>query len=454
MAVETLLSLAFVTGRTLVLPPVQRLWNLDKKIGMDGKEQRNKFSFADFFPFREIANEHVGLDVITMQEFLTREALTGNLRDKNGTVSFPPGNRTDWDGADKYELNNWLREVALSPLWKPDKCMAIFPASTDPKDLQAILDVKTKVEKAGGFPKYVTYIGKPYPVNASVEERMKENWAEYWKGGKNFCIYDQEKQNAHVLHFPYEYKIQARMLTHFYTFLFFQDWRQDLWLKRFIRDHLRYSDSFQCAAARIVNRVRERARARGDPDGNFEAFHIRREDFTRQFKETVYDANRIYEISRNVLVENATIYIATDERNRSFFDPLLEHYDLVFLDDFQDELHGLNSNLIGHIEQLVVSRARSFFGCWMSSFTNYVNRLRGYHANRAKAPGYEDGIIPSWYYATEDHRNDMRTFYPVYQGYYYREFPTSWRLIDTGVDEMEGFRLSRRDVIDAANGAS
>jgi hypothetical protein len=193
----------------------------------------------------------------------------------------------------------------------------------------------------------------------------------------------------------------------------------------------------QCVAARIVHRLRERARARGDPDGSFEGFHIRREDFADQFKHTITDANRIYEISRDVLVANATVYIASDERNRSFFDPLRAHYDLVFLDDFQDELVGVNTNLLGHIEQLVVSKARSFFGCWQSSFTNYINRLRGYHANRAKAPGYEDGIIPSWYYVTEEHRNDMRTFSSVYQGYYYREFPTSWRLIDNGINEME-----------------
>ena len=28
----------------------------------------------------------------------------------------------------------------------------------------------------------------------------------------------------------------ARLLTHFYTFLFLQDWKHDLWLKRFVRD--------------------------------------------------------------------------------------------------------------------------------------------------------------------------------------------------------------------------
>jgi hypothetical protein len=210
-------------------------------------------------------------------------------------------------------------------------------------------------------------------------------------------------------------------------------------MKRFVRDHIRYVDSLQCAAARIVHALRERSRARGDPDGNFDTFHVRRDDFGSQFKETQAAADRIYEVSKSELKENSTVYIATDERNRSYFDPLMQHYDVVFLDNFKDLIEGVPNLYHGPIEQLIASRGRVFFGCWLSTFTNYINRLRGYHANKAKAPGYENGIIDSWYYTTEEHRDDMRTFVPVYQGYYFREFPTSWRLIDTGISELKEF---------------
>ena len=59
-----------------------------------------------------------------------------------------------------------------------------------------------------------------------------------------------------------------------------KDWRHDLWSKRFVRDHLRYSDEIQCAAARIVAAVRDRARRRAaiphsNPEGLFDSFHIR-----------------------------------------------------------------------------------------------------------------------------------------------------------------------------------
>ena len=69
------------------------------------------------------------------------------------------------------------------------------------------------------------------------------------------------------------------------------------------------------------------------------------------------------------------------------------------------------------------------------SITGYINRLRGYHADDHETPGFQDGIIPSYYYALKDRFLHMQEFYPVKKSFYAREFPTSWRLIDTGLNE-------------------
>ena len=56
--------------------------------------------------------EHSGIDIITMEEYLNREAMTGKLKDKNtGEVIFPPNNRTDWNKENNFpqELKNYLR---------------------------------------------------------------------------------------------------------------------------------------------------------------------------------------------------------------------------------------------------------------------------------------------------------------------------------------------------------
>ena len=70
-------------------------------------------------------------------------------------------------------------------------------------------------------------------------------------------------------------------------------------------------------------------------------------------------------------------------------------------------------------------------------FTGYINRLRGYHTDDHKLPGYEEGIIPSYYYAMPDRFDHMRKFFPIKKQFYAREFPASWRLIDMSLDEEQ-----------------
>jgi hypothetical protein len=66
--------------------------------------------------------------------------------------------------------------------------------------------------------------------------------------------------------------------------------------------------------------------------------------------------------------DGSTVFVATDERKKVFFQPLKDHYDVVFLDDFHDEaLVGINTNFYGMIDQLVATRSRIFFGCWFST---------------------------------------------------------------------------------------
>jgi hypothetical protein len=424
MAMETVVGLAVATGRTLVLPPEQRMYLLRKDTG----KQRTHFSFAHFFPMLEIAQEHIGLQVLTMDEFLKAEAMTGNLRDKTtGKVSFPPNNQTNWDGSNDVKvLKEWLRNVTHTPLWNPGHCLAAFPASGDIREVENLQNMMQQIAHTDEE----EFLGRPVPVDASTVDRMAENRA----GRKELCVYDHEMQQELVVHFMCYHKMRIRLLVHFYAFLFFEDWKQDLWMKRFIRDHVRYVDEIQCAAARVVGAVRERARKRGG-NGDFDAFHIRRGDF--QYKKTRISAEEIYENVHDKLTGNKTVYIATDERDKKFFDPLREHYDIVFLDDFHHELEGVNSNLFGMLDQLIASRGHVFVGCWFSTFTGYITRIRGYHSVKNKEPGYEKGELPTtFYYATKDKKLEMLTYTPVRRGFFNREFPTSWRDIDKGIEEL------------------
>lgn len=63
-----------------------------------------------------------------------------------------------------------------------------------------------------------------------------------------------------------------------------------------------------------------------------------------QYKETRVDAPVILEKLRRKLANGTTLYIATDERDKAFFQPIRDQYDVVFLDDFiATELVGVNS---------------------------------------------------------------------------------------------------------------
>ena len=343
MAMETVLGMAFAMGRTLVLPPHQRMYLLTKKD--DG--QRHAFSFEHFFHMERIHEEHVGLDIISMKDFLEL-VMQGTFVDPaTKQPVFPPGNRTDWDGADENdqrELKRWLRNSITSTvmLWNPEDCLAAFPKSADPRDMDVLKEIHKHIMDTGGMPKHENYIGKPNPVDASPEERLKENSAER----KELCLYDEDLQRARWVHWPMEHKgdLANRLLVHFYAFLFFQDWQTDLWMKRFIRDHVRYIDEIQCAAARVVQALRKRVQERG-LDNDFDTLHVRRGDF--QYTVTRIEAPQMYEMISQRIHDNTTVYIATDERDKAFFDPLRGHYDVVFLDDFTDALQGINSNYYG-----------------------------------------------------------------------------------------------------------
>ena len=290
-----------------------------------------------------------------------------------------------------------------------------------------------------GLPDPFSLTGKPTPVTAPAIDRLRENVA----SREELCIYDEELQNADVVHFSTD--IGARMLIHFYGFAFFEDWKQDLWSKRFVRDHIRYNDEIMCAASRIIQAINDRAIQRnpnmkqqqqkgGDGGRHFDAMHIRRGDF--QFKETKISGEEMYSISTEHLTPHKTVYIATDEKNRNFFQKFDENYDIVYLDDFKHLIPDINVNYYGMVEQIVCAHSDVFYGTWFSTFSGYINRIRGYLSTKYKHDGYKDGTLKSWYFVPEFRRYEMIKYHVFRKPFYMREFPTSWRDIDQGIEEL------------------
>lgn len=209
---------------------------------------------------------------------------------------------------------------------------------------------------------------------------------------------------------------------------------------RFIRDHFRYIDEINCAAARIVQQVRKKAVEFGNTNV-YHSFHVRRGDFQYQLMhisaEEMYANN-----TRHFIPDGSTVYIATDEGNKTFFDPLRDHYNLLFLDDFRDQVQSINKNYYGMLDQLVASRGEVFWGAFYSTFTGYINRMRGYHAQKESVEKdlNRTGEINSFYYVPKEisgFRERMRTYHSLEPAYWQQEWPVSWRDIDFDVHEED-----------------
>ena len=213
--------------------------------------------------------------------------MTGHIVDATtGKPLFPPGNRTNWNGVPGNEakkLDAWSRTIGFSSPWNYDKCMAGFPAKpNDPEGEARLRAIAQNVTSIHENERYQMYANKPVAVDAPPIDRLMETMS-YRKG---LCIYDHKLQKTKVFHLMGDNASKARMLVHFYAFLFFENWKQDVWTKRFVRDHLRYIDEIQCAAARVVHAMREISMKNGN-GGVFDTFHIRRTDFQEQYENTV-----------------------------------------------------------------------------------------------------------------------------------------------------------------------
>ena len=240
--------------------------------------QKKEFGFQDFFPMDYIVRSQKGLKIISTQQFLELVAMRGQLRNqKTGQIMYPPMNRTVWDmdtvRIDK-QLNPYLRQVGYVPMdWNPDDCLAAFPST--PQKANRLQETWDTLQREQALPRYRKFIGNPAPVYASSVLRLQENW----RRRTRLCLYNVTMQNELLIHFPGKRRFGGRLLTQFYMYLFFENWRQAAWTARFVRDQLRYNDEIQCAAARIVQAVRQRARSVDNPYGDYDAFHVRRGDF-------------------------------------------------------------------------------------------------------------------------------------------------------------------------------
>jgi len=394
------------------------------------QEKKKAFAFSDFYHIESLDREHEGLDIISMEDFLKREGTTGRLKNSKNSVVKPPKNVVDWNDKNLDPLWDYLRTVGHVKKFDPWSCIAAIPSA---EGEEAITDLQNIMEDVKKLPDR-DFAGNPIDVSAPAVERLQEMRADR----NELCVYDREMQGQRLLHFKQDPDAGHRLLVHFYAFIFFQDWKYDLWTKRFVRDHVRYLDEIMCAAGRIVSKLRKMARKRDEKnkDGHFDTMHIRRGDFAEQYKDTQISAKKLFKKSKRELTPGSILFIATDQSDKKYFKPFSDVYDVVYLSDFKDLISNLNVSYYPMLDQIIASKGRVFFGTYLSTFTGYITRLRGYYATKNQLDGYLEGSTKSYYFYPDHQKYTLLEYRNVEQPFWTNEYPAAWRNIDKGINKL------------------
>jgi hypothetical protein len=290
---------------------------------------------------------------------------------------------------------------------------------------------------------------KPIPANPKHASRYNLMVAH----GRKLFPYNEALDNETAIFFPGDYRNTHRILTHFYTYLYWADYHTEQIYKRIVRDRLHYHDDIFCSAGRVVRLIHEdvvKVEHRRDPlstlqvaspaerdrkthggnsnmNATYFAYHIRRGDF--QYKDTRLSAEEIYGHTKHLLNRNVSnlIYIATDERDKTFFKVFLNSgFEVRFLEDYAGparlkEDHNINQNHIGMIEQVICANAHTFIGTMYSTFTGYITRMRGY---------YRDGRYERTFYTMPQAMYQLQERREIVGPFWAREFEVAGKDID------------------------
>ncbi|RYG65837.1 hypothetical protein EON64_11095, partial [archaeon] len=269
--------------------------------------------------------------------------------DKGGLLSLPlPKNDTHLI---KKPLWEYLEEACETRVWQPGKLFIGFNLTGHPLEHS-----KDGSEHLGQF--------SHFSEDSAAEKQLQFFSLE---GQRKLMPYDFQLHSHRALYFPGHE--DNRLLTHFYSYLFFVQAAEDRRMKRFVRDRLRYHDDIFCVASKIIaNLIALQGTSstaspaevksikgvnypvsRGE-QAQYIAFHIRRGDF--QQKHTRLPAQDIEALTQHLVPDRAqrVLYIATDEKNRSFFQPFVQAYrQVVFLDDVMHDsgIEQVDANYVG-----------------------------------------------------------------------------------------------------------
>ena len=296
MAAETAMILAHASGRTLVLPPEEKWYLLDSNKKKTGT-RNHLMDISTFNTFFDMSKLTESIDIIPMKEYMERIAMKGLLREmpdprKVSRLGIDHDTRWLW----KYlERTSYVRE------WEPGKMFIGFNLS--------VVESRNGKHNGDRGGTQLSIDGSNIVTNIHTGQSILFGDVKYGKRAKllashnrKLVPYDKEFHSHRSIYFPGDYRSTHRILTHFYSYVYFADHKREHFYKRFVRDRLHYHDEIFCAASKVLKLIHaEAALLSGEKmstfkhnltDGgnttegaSFHAYHIRRGDF--QYKVSI-----------------------------------------------------------------------------------------------------------------------------------------------------------------------
>jgi len=372
IAFELYIVVAWLTNRTLVLPPRRGWYLLDfgPQTRMKVQDQSGTSEYSDYF---DITDMRRGVPVMTMKDFMDKH---GKEFELDPHFADEVGGRTGNRNWINWKNKHWSD---VSPAWDPYEHSIFWPTIDSVKDIdRKRLDNRKKIEISkelmdSKVMNFASCKGKGYRYLGQIA-----NWVQYADRGKQ--------------------------LEQF----------------RLVRDSMHYVERVFEIAAKVIAFL-----------GLFEysSFHIRRNEL--QYKENFIPAAKSFENTNVLLNDNEKLYIATDETSPTFFDFIEKKHPVYRWQDFFEERGGyvlkdvdIPRKLIGCIEQVICAGGRHFFGTKASTFSAYIFRLRGF----IQSPDNDHLFLHVRKY-TGDADHDAQRPYGYSAREYMMEFPELWQSI-------------------------
>lgn len=122
--------------------------------------------------------------------------------------------------------------------------------------------------------------------------------------------------------------------------------------------------------------------------GDYNSVHIRRTDFLHCYKhniESISSNLTVFNSIRQYFDTSIPLYIATDEKNKNFFNLVRENYKVYFFDDICKFLpYDISELEKTVIEQTVCSKSNKFYGTFYSTYSSRINIIRGMNGMQAE----------------------------------------------------------------------